>query len=192
MKLKFNINKKRQILIIAVCLFFMAGIVVGSIFARGLFGEKIMDILPESSFENGKMSFLPLNEAFLKNVFFSAVIWFCGFASFGVVFIAGIIFLKAMSYGYAVSIVIRAKGLGFAALAFLPQAIIIVPVYILMACVAISYIKEKNFNKIPIKRLKREKSRMFTEYVIIFASAAILIFLASLIESCFVPFFIGN
>ena len=191
MKVKLNINKKRQMLVIVVCLFFMAGIITGSLFAGGPMGEKIINAIPEGGLNRSGASFLPLSEAFSKNMFLNAAIWCCGFFSFGIILAAGLVFLKAVSYGYAVSVVMRANGIGFAAAAFLPQALIIVPVYILTACAAISYINERSFNKIPQRRLKREKNRMRTEYIIIFLASVIFIFAASIIESLIVPAFIS-
>lgn len=195
MKKKKIDYSKRQILFFSICLCLLLGILLGAIGANNM-GE--MQYTQMGNYLNGFLDKIKeeganqqvYSQVAIKYGKYALAIWLCGFLAPGAVFIYIILLLKGLSYGFTTALLVKQygqSGIGFAAVSYLPQNLILIPAYVAMAYISLEYILKK-FRKLPPKaRLKRDKQKANIEYIILFLGEIGLILAASVIEVYLIP-----
>ena len=191
---KKHLKNKRDnsTLIIFLSLAFLLGITIGAIYSTTISGNLDKNL---SDFFSGTEKTAYQNQSFIKIYFkyikYSFLIWICGFFTPGVAVVFGILIFKGGFYGFTTASLLRAygiKGILYAIISYLPQNIIVIPIYIFLAYTAIRMIAKRIVPLRGKNALKREKQRIINEYIIIFFISALLIMIPSIIEMCFIPF----
>lgn len=192
-------NQKGNTLLILVCVCLLIGVVFGAIGANRLdsagmegIGQYLETFFASFGLEENSGQGMP--EIVWKYGKYTAIIWGLGLLPVGAIFILGVLIFKGMAYGFTSAVLIKqygGKGIAIAAASYLPQNLILVPLYIFMAYIGIQYVIYRYTFLPPKARLKREKQKRLTEYVIILAAAFLATTLAAAIELYITPFFMN-
>ena len=199
MKKKNTEKNRRQIVLLVICLSLLFGIILGAVFANHLneiqyneLGGHLNGFINEmknaSLTQNASVS-----DVMVKYGKYAVLIWLCAFFAPGAVFIILILLFKGASYGFTTAILVRQygkAGISFAAVSYLPQNIILIPVYLCISYFALEYILRKYKALPPKARLKRESQKVNLEYLIILLASVVLIAAASAVEVYVIPFFL--
>lgn len=128
-------------------------------------------------------------QSFLHNSKFIGLIWILGISIIGLPVILILLFIKGLVVGFTVGFLVSQLGLkGFllALVSILPQNLIIIPVFILMAAISVVFslrmIKKQFF-----KTHGQPIMPFFKNYIITFVTAIILISAASGVEAYVSP-----
>ena len=177
-------NDKRQMMAITICLFFLLSTMVGAMLANGLSLEEVNHLQSslEALFQKEQNSFLSV---FFKYLKYDVLIWLGGCFYYGAILSAGILAFRGISLGYTTSVLFRtygAKGIFPVICSMLPQNLILLPIYFFMTWIAFCYRLEQKSGQYGKGALKREITRRWTEYIILFVGSVLAVILASLIE----------
>lgn len=116
------------------------------------------------------------------------IIWFLGFIPMGIIVIFIIVFAKGLSYGFTTAFIIRSfgtKGILYILALYVPQNIILIPVYFLIAFTGLKYIfREMDNSKNSVIELK--------SYFVAIMIAGVFIILASLTDVFITPILINS
>lgn len=189
---------KGRFLLGVICACFLGGILFGAVIANSLgpqsyqeYGENLNGFMSrikaEGISKKGAMA-----DCVIKYGKYLAAIWGCGFLAPGTIFILLLVFYKGIGYGFTTAILVKeygAGGMAFASSSYLPQNLILVPVYLMMSYISIQFILNRYKNLSPKQRLKREVEKNIVEYMIYFAGACLLLLSACAVEVYFVPAF---
>ncbi len=177
-------NDKRQMMAITICLFFLLSTMVGAMLANGLSLEEVNHLQSslEALFQKEQNSFLSV---FFKYLKYDVLIWLGGCFYYGAILSAGILAFRGISLGYTTSVLFRtygAKGIFPVICSMLPQNLILLPIYFFMTWIAFCFLLEQKSGQYGKGALKREITRRWTEYIILFVGSVLAVILASLIE----------
>ena len=175
---------KRQMMAITICLFFLLSTMVGAMLANGLSLEEVNHLQSslEALFQKEQNSFLSV---FFKYLKYDVLIWLGGCFYYGAILSAGILAFRGISLGYTTSVLFRtygAKGIFPVICSMLPQNLILLPIYFFMTWIAFCFLLEQKSGQYGKGALKREITRRWTEYIILFVGSVLAVILASLIE----------
>ena len=177
-------NDKRQMMAITICLFFLLSTMVGAMLANGLSLEEVNHLQSslEALFQKEQNSFLSV---FFKYLKYDVLIWLGGCFYYCAILSAGILAFRGISLGYTTSVLFRtygAKGIFPVICSMLPQNLILLPIYFFMTWIAFCFLLEQKSGQYGKGALKREITRRWTEYIILFVGSVLAVILASLIE----------
>lgn len=194
-KHKRRLSMSRTTLIIALLSVTLTiGITVGAIMANTIDGEKYDEL---SGFISGFIENFSTSTASKSDAFKEAIvkygkilvlIWFFGFVTYGIFFIFLIIFMKGLSYGFTTALIVRQLGLNgltYAAALYIPQNLILVPVYFCVSYFSINYILNS------LNDRQKNSDTRFKEYVMVLLLCGVLVLLAVLAELFLVPAIMG-
>ena len=185
MQRKINKQEKRQMMVLMICLFFLFSVAAGAILANGISIEEVHTM--QSDIENlfQKQTEKNFLSVFLKYLKYDVLIWVGGCFCYGAVLSAGTLAFRGVSLGYTAAVVFRAygaKGIFVVICSMLPQNLILLPIYFLMTWFAYCFLMEQKRGQIGKGALKREQTRIWTEYTILLWGSVIAIAIASLTE----------
>lgn len=187
MQRKISKQEKRQMVILMICLFFLFSVTAGAILANGVSIEEVHTIQNdiENLFQNQQQTEKNFLSVFLKYLKYDVLIWVGGCFCYGAALSAATLAFRGVSLGYTAAVVFRAygtKGIFVVICSMLPQNLILVPVYFLMTWFAYCFLMEQKRGQIGKGALKREQTRIWTEYAILLCSSVVIIAIASFIE----------
>jgi len=182
---KINKQEKRQMMVLMICLFFLFSVAAGAILANGISMEEVHTM--QGDIENlfQKQTEKNFLSVFLKYLKYDVLIWVGGCFCYGAVLSAGTLAFRGVSLGYTAAVVFRAygaKGIFVVICSMLPQNLILLPIYFLMTWFAYCFLMEQKRGQIGKGALKREQTRIWTEYTILLWGSVVAIAIASLIE----------
>lgn len=185
MQRKINKQEKRQMMVLMICLFFLFSVAAGAILANGISIEEVHTM--QGDIENlfQKQTEKNFLSVFLKYLKYDVLIWVGGCFCYGAVLSAGTLAFRGVSLGYTAAVVFRAygaKGIFVVICSMLPQNLILLPIYFLMTWFAYCFLMEQKRGQIGKGALKREQTRIWTEYTILLWGSVIAIAIASLTE----------
>lgn len=185
MQRKINKQEKRQMMVLMICLFFLFSVAAGAILANGISIEEVHTM--QGDIENlfQKQTEKNFLSVFLKYLKYDVLIWVGGCFCYGAVLSAGTLAFRGVSLGYTAAVVFRAygaKGIFVVICSMLPQNLILLPIYFLMTWFAYCFLMEQKRGQIGKGALKREQTRIWTEYTILLWGSAVAIAIASLTE----------
>lgn len=178
-------------------IFFIAGIVIGSILVNRLElseNHKMIDYLsPLMGYINhgDQLSIDMLKVSLLSNSKFALIIWLSGFIFIGTIIIPIMIGLKGISIGFTVGLLVGKfgiKGFTFALSALLPHYLIILPG--ILAICSISLSNSKTNSSAKGNGLRRINGINLVDYSLLFLFFFTIIIMGSLVESFITPYFI--
>lgn len=197
-KIDFQIEKKRLIMAGIICLSFLCAVLIGAIISNcmkseqvSLLGGELQAFFSQIS-ENGMGEKPKFTGVFLKYFKYIFLIWFGGWIPFGIFLSGGILMFRGVSLGFTTAMLMKEfglKGMVAAIFAILPQNFLLIPVYLAITWIAISFSLERGVKYIGKAGLKRERNRRATEYSILFCIAIVCVALASLVEVWILPHF---
>ncbi len=185
MQRKINKQEKRQMMVLMICLFFLFSVAAGAILANGISIEEVHTM--QGDIENlfQKQTEKNFLSVFLKYLKYDVLIWVGGCFCYGAVLSAGTLAFRGVSLGYTAAVVFRAygaKGIFVVICSMLPQNLILLPIYFLMTWFAYCFLMEQKRGQIGKGALKREQTRIWTEYTILLWGSVVAIAIASLTE----------
>lgn len=185
MQRKINKQEKRQMMVLMICLFFLFSVAAGAILANGISIEEVHTM--QGDIENlfQKQTEKNFLSVFLKYLKYDVLIWVGGCFCYGAVLSAGTLAFRGVSLGYTAAVVFRAygaKGIFVVICSMLPQNLILLPIYFLMTWFAYCFLMEQKRGQIGKGALKREQTRIWTEYTILLWGSVVAIVIASLTE----------
>lgn len=185
MQRKINKQEKRQMMVLMICLFFLFSVAAGAILANGISIEEVHTM--QGDIENlfQKQTEKNFLSVFLKYLKYDVLIWVGGCFCYGAVLSAGTLAFRGVSLGYTAAVVFRAygaKGIFVVICSMLPQNLILLPIYFLMTWFAYCFLMEQKRGQIGKGALKREQTRIWTEYIILLWGSVVAIAIASLTE----------
>lgn len=179
-------NKKRQMMAIIICLFFLLSTIMGAILANSLSLEDVNNLQSslETLFQKEQNS-KGFSSIFFKYLKYDVLIWLGGCFYYGAILSAGVLAFRGISLGYTASVLFRtygAKGIFPVICSMLPQNLILLPIYFFMTWIAFCFLLEQKSGQYGKGALKREVTRRWTEYIILFVGSVLAVILASLVE----------
>ena len=186
-----NIKNTWQIIFIMICLCFTMGIIIGAVFynigAIQINNLWLKDIIPHMS---------PFYILFVKNSKMFIAAWFLGFLSFGIPIIMALSIIKGFIYGYAFSYIASingVEGIKEFILYIVPYNIVSMIPFLISGSFSCCIILKK-FVKIKSakSRLRREKEKNITEFIIIFILSCIMAGLACVLETYLSRYIVVN
>ncbi len=135
-------------------------------------------------------------QSFFHNIKYLGLMWILGISIIGVPVILVMLFIKGMVVGFTVGFLVNQLGLKGFLLSFisvLPQNILLIPAFIIMCSVAISFTL-KIIKQLFVKRTSNVESpfSLFLRYVTIFLFIGVLAMVASGFEAYASPFLMQN
>ncbi|MEY8320352.1 stage II sporulation protein M [Lachnospiraceae bacterium 46-61] len=187
MQRKINKQEKRQMMILMICLFFLFSVAAGAVLANGISIEEVHTMQGdiENLFQNQKQTEKSFLTVFLKYLKYDVLIWTGGCFCYGAALSAATLAFRGVSLGYTAAVVFRAygvKGIFVVICSMLPQNLILLPVYFLMTWFAYCFLMEQKRGQIGKGALKRERTRIWTEYAVLLWVSVVVIAIASFIE----------
>jgi stage II sporulation protein M len=179
-----------------IIVLFLMGVIFGAIVVNSMSFTQKQDLFYYLSqffgeVSNGKVA--PTNDlfiqSFLHNSKFIGLIWVLGISIIGLPVILILLFIKGMVVGFTVGFLVSQlswKGFILASVSILPQNIIIIPVFIIMAALSVSFsfiMIRKQF----MKKYSQPIMPVFRRYILTFVVAIIFISIASVIETYLSP-----
>ena len=179
MQRKINKQEKRQMMVLMICLFFLFSVAAGAILANGISIEEVHTM--QGDIENlfQKQTGKNFLSVFLKYLKYDVLIWVGGCFCYGAVLSAGTLAFRGVSFVFRAY---GAKGIFVVICSMLPQNLILLPIYFLMTWFAYCFLMEQKRGQIGKGALKREQTRIWTEYTILLWGSAVAIAIASLTE----------
>lgn len=190
---KLNMSFEKMVILIFSFVMFI-GTVIGAIIANFINESQFLEL---SKFMSGFFNDFGINSISKADVFTECVIkygktivilWFLGFISIGVIFILIVLFFKGISYGFTTAFIIKqfgTKGILYSLALYIPQSIILIPVYFFVAFFSLKYIVKNIGNK----EIKNENSILeLKAYIVLLAIAGVFVLIAALIDIFITPY----
>lgn len=121
---------------------------------------------------------------------FIGLMWILGISMIGLPFILVLLFLKGLVVGFTIGFLVQQMGWqGFllSIVSVLPQNIIIVPIYIFVAVISVTFSLQM-IKKLFVKSIFQPFGPMLTKYILQFGFAIVLLVVAGFIEGYFTPY----
>lgn len=182
--------EKNYIIYFVLCLFIIVGIIIGSIFVLRVNESESFKLMP---YLNYVFNYLGNGEYTNKNIYqsslffnikFLLMFWVLGFISVGILIIPLIVSFKGISIGFTVGFFVKKfgiKGFLFSLLGFLPNYLILVPIFFIMGTVSIlQSISRSDFKNNKFREIN------LTDYSIILLVLFVITLFSSLLEGFFI------
>lgn len=179
-----------------VVILFLMGVIFGAIVVNSMSFTQKQDLFYYLSQFFGQVSDGKIQEStdlffqsFLHNSKFIGLMWILGISIIGLPIILILLFLKGMVVGFTVGFLVSQmswKGFMLAAVSILPQNLIIIPLFIIMAVMSISF-SLKMIKKQFMKKYGQPILPLFKRYILALVVAVIFISLSSGIEAYLSP-----
>ena len=184
---KANKEQKRQMMTVMICLLFLFSTIAGALLANGLSLEQMEGLQGSiNTLFQTEQQYTPTGwSVFLKYLKYDVLIWLGGCFYYGAVLSAGILAFRGISLGYTAAVLFmtyQAKGIFAIICAILPQNLILLPIYFFMTWLAFCFWMEQKKGQSGKGALKREVTRIWTEYAILLWGSILIIAIASFVE----------
>lgn len=190
-----SFREHSSIFLFIVVLFFM-GVIFGAIVVNSMsFTQKedlfyyLSQFFGQVSTENaGENSDLFL-QSFLHNSKFIGLIWILGISIIGLPVILILLFVKGMVVGFTVGFLVSQmgwKGFLLAVSSILPQNLIIIPVFIIMAALSVIF-SLRMIKKQFMKQYAKPLAPLLKGYIFALIAAVVFISAASIVEAYLSP-----
>ncbi|MFD1738784.1 stage II sporulation protein M [Bacillus salitolerans] len=166
--------KEHSSIYLFVSILFMMGIIFGAIVVNSMSISQKQDLFLYLSRFFGQVSqgeFASANEMFLQSYFhqlkYIGLMWILGISIIGLPVILVLLFLKGIVVGFTVGFLVNQLGWnGFvlSVVAVLPQNIIIIPAFVIIGTVAISF-SLRLIGQLFVKRTNLPFKQLFAKYV---------------------------
>lgn len=190
---KLNISFNKMVILL-LCVTMLVGAAVGAVMANLMnidqftrlsqFMDNFFNDFGTSSISKADI----FNECIIKYGKTIIILWFLGFISVGAIFIFVVIFSKGLSYGFTTAFIIRqfgVKGILYSFALYIPQNIILIPVYFFIAFLSLKYILKNIGNK----GAKSGNTVLeLKAYMVSLAIAGVFILLAALTDIFITPY----
>lgn len=188
--------REHSSLIIFVVILFLMGVIFGAIVVNSMSYTQKQDLFSYLSqffgeISNGKVA--ASNDLFLQSLFhnskFIGLIWILGISIIGLPIILILLFMKGMVIGFTVGFLVSQmswKGFILAAVSILPQNLIIIPVFIVMTVMSVSF-SLMMIGKQFMKKYTQPIVPIFKRYILALIMAFLFISVASGIEAFLSP-----
>ncbi|WP_191565298.1 stage II sporulation protein M [Metabacillus idriensis] len=195
--------KERSSLYLFVFVLFLMGVIFGAVIVNSMnFTQKEDLYFYLSRFfgqiSEGKVasSVEMLQQSFFHNLKYLGLMWVLGISIIGLPVILIMLFLKGMVVGFTVGFLVNQMGWQGFMLSFvsvLPQNIILIPAFIIMGTVAISF-SLKIVKQLLMKKTNVTESpfTLFTRYAAVFLFISVLTVIASGLEAYASPILMKN
>jgi stage II sporulation protein M len=181
-----------------VSILFMMGVIFGAIIVNSMsLGQKedlfyylsqFFGQIASGETESARNLFI---QSLLHNSKFISLMWILGISIIGLPVILILLFIKGMVIGFTVGFLVSQMGWDgfvFAFVSILPQNVIIIPVFIIMAAVSIVF-SLKMIRRQFFKKVGHPIAPLFGRYLIFLAAALFLLVVGSGIEAYLSPGF---
>lgn len=184
---KANKEQKRQMMAVMICLLFLFSTIAGALLANGLSLEQMEGLQGSINtlFQTEQQYTPTVWSVFLKYLKYDVLIWLGGCFYYGAVLSAGVLAFRGISLGYTAAVLFmtyQTKGMFAVICAMLPQNLILLPIYFFMTWFAFCFWLEQKKGQSGKGALKREVTRIWTEYVILLWGSVLVIAVASFVE----------
>jgi stage II sporulation protein M len=188
--------REHSSIFVFVVMLFLMGVIFGAIVVNSMSYSQKQDLFYYLSqffgeVSNGKVA--ESNDLFLQSFFhnskFIGLMWVLGISIIGLPIILILLFIKGMVVGFTVGFLVNQmswKGFMLAFVSILPQNLIIIPVFIIMAVMSMSFsllMIKKQF----MKKYGQPIMPIFKRYIFAFIIAVLFISAASGIEAFLSP-----
>jgi stage II sporulation protein M len=188
--------REHSSIFVFVVMLFLMGVIFGAIVVNSMSFSQKQDLFYYLSqffgeVSNGKVA--EANDLFLQSFFhnskFIGLMWVLGISIIGLPIILILLFIKGMVVGFTVGFLVNQmswKGFMLAFVSILPQNLIIIPVFIIMAVMSMSFsllMIKKQF----MKKYGQPIMPIFKRYIFAFIIAVLFISVASGIEAFLSP-----
>ncbi len=189
-------SERGQIMIGIICLSFLLSAVAGAIAANYMGGEQVAYFGQEINTFFGEIRehgisrnthFLPV---YFKYIKYDILIWLGGWITGGVFLSVGVLLFRGISLGFTTAMLMKQfgmRGMLAATVSFVPQNIIIVPVFLFMTWAAIHFFVDMREKGVGRASLRRERQRKQAEYSILFGGSLACLAVASVLEVAVTP-----
>lgn len=188
--------KEHSSIFLFVVVLFLMGVIFGAIVVNSMsFTQKenlfyylsqfFGQVTDGKSAENNEL----FMQSLLHNSKFIGLIWVLGISIIGLPIILILLFVKGMVVGFTVGFLVNQmgwKGFVLAIASILPQNLIIIPVFIIMAAISVIF-SLRMIKKQFMKKFAQPIMPFFKGYIFAFAAAAIFIAAASGVEAYLSP-----
>lgn len=192
-----NIRMERRfILYVGISGFLLLGIIMGAIFANQMNDTQSLELaLYMDEFfvrfhvESLNQTFV-LKDALLKYGKTVGIAWILGFTVIGIPFSILIILLKGFTYGFTSAFLIKQygmSGLWFGFLSYIPQNLILIPMFVFVVHGSIEFALKSGKNKHGKARFHKDRTQEWIEYGLILLVGMACVILASVIETYVTP-----
>lgn len=191
-----NYFREHSSIFLFVVILFLMGVIFGAIVVNSMSITQKQDLFYYLSQFFGQVSDGQIQQStdlflqsFLHNSKFIGLMWILGISIIGLPIILILLFLKGMVVGFTVGFLVGQmswKGFMLAAVSILPQNLIIIPIFIIMAVMSISF-SLKMIKKQFMKKYGLPIIPLFKRYIFAFVAAILLISVASGIEAYLSP-----
>ncbi|MCM3566718.1 stage II sporulation protein M [Neobacillus mesonae] len=193
-----NLFREHSSIFLFIVVLFLMGVIFGAIVVNSMSYTQKEDLFYYLSQFFGQVSDGKVAEqgdmfiqSFLHNSKFIGLIWILGISIIGLPVILILLFVKGMVVGFTVGFLVSQmgwKGFMLAFVSILPQNIITIPVFIIMASLSV-IISLKMIKKQFMKKFAQPVMPLFKGYIIALIAAVICISAASGVEAYFSPWF---
>lgn len=188
--------REHSSIFIFIAILFLMGVIFGAIVVNSMSFTQKQDLFYYLTQFFGQVSSgktVDSNDLFLQSFFhnskFIGLMWVLGISIIGLPIILILLFMKGMVVGFTVGFLVSQmswKGFMLAFVSILPQNLIIIPIFIIMAAMSVSFsllMVRKQF----MKKFGQPIMPLFKRYIFVLATAVVLISAASLIEAFLSP-----
>ncbi len=133
-------------------------------------------------------------ETFLHSLSYNSkyvgLMWILGITMIGLPIILLLLFLKGMVIGFTIGFFVQQmgwKGFLLSFVSVLPQNLIIIPVFIVVAVISVSFALQL-IKKLFVKSIYQPIAPMLVKYCMFFGAAILLLGLAAFVEGYFTPY----
>jgi stage II sporulation protein M len=191
-----NYFREHSSIFLFIIVLFLMGVIFGAIIVNSMSYTQKQDLFYYLSqffgeVSNGKIA--PTYDLFLQSLWhnskFIALIWILGISIIGLPIILILLFIKGMVVGFTVGFLVSElswKGFVLAIVSILPQNLIIIPVFIIMAALSVSF-SLKMIRKQFMKKYSQPIIPLFRRYIFTLILAVIFISGAAGIEAYLSP-----
>ncbi|XJZ26114.1 stage II sporulation protein M [Bacillota bacterium Lsc_1132] len=179
-----------------VIVLFLMGVIFGAIVVNSMSITQKQDLFYYLSQFFGQVSDGNIQEStdlfiqsLLHNSKFIGLMWILGISIIGLPIILILLFLKGMVVGFTVGFLVNQmswKGFLLATVSILPQNLIIIPIFIIMAVMSISF-SLKMIKKQFMKKYGQPIIPLFKQYIFALTAAVLLLSAAAAIEAYLSP-----
>lgn len=179
---KRNGQTDRRKVFSIVCLFFLLGALGGAVAANLLQAAQKAELaafLETALFQQDAVS---CQQIFWKYLKYALFIWLGGWKAKGLFISAGVFLFRSIAVGFtsaAVCIAYGVKGVWMVITSFLPQNLVLIPLYSILMTAAVYKPEQRELGK---RMQKRERRRRRAEYGMLFAGAMVVLLLAVWVE----------
>ncbi|MGG5253720.1 stage II sporulation protein M [Neobacillus sp. SM06] len=179
-----------------VVVLFLMGVIFGAIVVNSMSITQKQDLFYYLSQFFGQVSDGNIQEStdlfiqsLLHNSKFIGLMWVLGISIIGLPIILILLFLKGMVVGFTVGFLVSQmswKGFLLAGVSILPQNLIIIPIFIIMAVMSISF-SIKMIKKQFMKKFAQPILPLFKQYIVALTAAVLLLSAAAAVEAYLSP-----